>query len=134
MASGIQEDGLRGGVNATRRRQRGIEGNRDVDIEFIFYLFCAIGVVVQHDDGKRYPVAVFSHQRFEIGHVETGAGAVWIEEMEEHRSIGANRQFAGQIDIGAHRDRAVSRRDGSGQAVSPVGIPEDTSHAAERNE
>lgn len=109
MMAGIQQDSLGSGIHAACRRQCGIEGYRDVDIELILYLFCGIGLIIQHDDGEGDPVVIFSYHRFEKGYVETGTGTIGIKEMQEHGFIPGNGQLSGQIDIGAGCDRMILR-------------------------
>jgi len=127
----IQQDGLRSAVNPTGCGQGGVEGDRDVQVELMFYLRRRIVIIVQHDDGEADLITVFFDQRLEIWNIKAGAGTVGVEKMEKHRFVLTDRQFGRQVDIGACRDRMIGAGDGRWEAVFPVVIPKDTRYAAE---
>jgi len=128
---GIQQDSLGGGIDATCRCEGGIEGDGNVDVEFVLYLFCRIGLIVQYDDGERDLAVVFFYQRFEIGDIKAGTRAIGVKKVQKNRLISGGRQFSGQVDRGSRGDRMIFFWNGGGKTIFPVREPEDINDAAE---
>jgi hypothetical protein len=94
----VKEDGLGSRINAACRGYARIEGYREIDVEFVLDVFRRIIPVIHHNDGERYFIPVFFCKRFEIGDIETGAGAIGVKEMYEYRLVAWNGQFPAEID------------------------------------
>src|ERR1700683_5204627 len=107
MMRRIQQDRLRRGINAALRRDGGIERHRDIQIELVLYLLRRIFIIIQDNDGKRHPVSVFLRQRFEKRNIETRAGTVGIEKVDEDGLVAGYGQLTAQLDRASGRYRMI---------------------------
>jgi len=83
LSAGVDDNGLRSGIDATGDCYKRIPDNRNIlrKVKSVADVAGRIIFICHEDNGKAYLLSILFYQLTEMGNIESAAGAVGIEEM-----------------------------------------------------